>query len=201
MLLSIRALALLAAMAQPELLERTLALVGGQAITLSDARAAVALGLIEIPKGVEPIAAATTQLVDRELVLREVQRYAPPAPTDNEIAARLDEVRRRASGPAALTKILHEHGFTETRLRAWLRDDLRTQVYLSQRFASATAPSDTEVSAAYMRQRAEFDQAGVPFEQAAAIVRDRLAAARRAELLTDWLFELRRRTDVVILRQ
>lgn len=186
---------------QPELIERTLALVGGQAITLSDARAAIALGLVEIPKDGDPIASATTALVDRELVLREVQRYAPPAPSETVVDTRLDEIRKRVPAPGALTQLLQAHGFTEARLRAWVRDDLRTEAYLAQRFASASLPSDTEVSAAYNRQRAAFEKAGQSFEQAAPIVRERLIAARRAELLADWLSELRRRTDVVILAQ
>lgn len=186
---------------QPELIERTLALVGGQPITLSDARAAIALGLIEIPKGIEPIAGATAELVDRELVLRDVQRYAPPPPAETVVNTRLDEIRKRFPAPGALEQLLRAHGFSEARLRAWVRDDLRTQAYLAQRFASASLPSDAEVSAAYNRQRAEFEQAGQTFEQAAPIVRERLIASRRAELLADWLSELRRRTDVVILQQ
>jgi hypothetical protein len=194
------AIVALLATTQPELIERTLALVGGQAITLSDARATIALGLLEIPKGADAIASATTQLVDRELLLREVQRYAPPPPEETMVTTRLDTIRTRFP-PAALAQLLQRHGFSEGRLRAWVRDDLRTQAYLAQRFASASLPSDTEVSAAYNRQRAEFEKAGQNFEQAAPIVRERLIAARRAELLADWLSELRRRTDVVILAQ
>jgi hypothetical protein len=193
------AIAALLATTQPELIERTLALVGGQAITLSDARATIALGLIEIPKGADAIASATTQLVDRELVLREVQRYAPPPPEETMVTTQLDEIRKRFP-PGALAPLLQRHGFSEGRLRAWVRDELRTQAYLAQRFASASLPSDTEVSAAYNRQRGEFEKAGQNFEQAAPIVRERLIAARRAELLADWLSELRRRTDVVILQ-
>jgi hypothetical protein len=186
---------------QPELIDRTLALVGGQPITLSDARAAIALGLVEIPKGGDPIASATSALVDRELVLREVQRYAPPAPAETTIDTRLDEIRRRLPASGALAHVLQAHGFTEARLRAWVRDDARTEAYLAQRFASASLPSDTEVAAAYNRQRAQFETAGQSFEQAAPLVRERLIASRRAELLADWLSELRRRTDVVILAQ
>ncbi len=184
---------------QQELIERTVALVGSQAITLNDARAAIALGLVAVPPGADPIASATTQLVDRALVLREVQRYAPPAPDDNVVTTKLEEIGARSPAPGALDRVLQSHGFTEARLRAWVRDDLRTQAYLAQRFASASLPSDTEVSAAYTRQRAEFDEAGQTFEQAAPIVRERLIASRRSELIADWLLELRRRADVVIL--
>jgi hypothetical protein len=185
------------AVAQAELLDRTVALVGGQAITLSDVRASMALGLIEDQQASE--AATIARLVDRELILREVQRYAPPPPEASAVEARLDDIRKRAATP--LAAVFEKFGFTETRLRAWVRDDLRTEAYLAQRFASATVPGDAEVSAAYLRERAEFDKAGMTFDQAAAIVRERLVAARRRELVVDWLSDLRRRTDVVIVQQ
>jgi hypothetical protein len=146
-----------------EVLDRTLALVGGQAITLSDVRAAIDLGLVE--GGTSTVADMTARLVDRELILREVQRYAPPAPPDSAVDARLAQITRRFASPAALMNVLETHGFNETRLRTWLRDDMRTEAYLAQRFASAGTPE------------------------------------RRRELVVDWLSDLRRRTDVVILPQ
>jgi hypothetical protein len=146
-----------------EVFDRTLALVGGQAITLSDVRAAIDLGLIE--DGTSNVAEMTARLVDRELILREVQRYAPPAPSESAVEARLAAITKRFSSPAALLKVLETHGFSEFRLRAWVRDDLRTEGYLAQRFASAGTPE------------------------------------RRRELVVDWLSDLRRRTDVVILPQ
>ena len=183
-----------------ELIERTLALVGGQPITLSDVRAAIALGLVPAEKISTDIAVMTGVLVDRELILREVQRYAPPAPAESSVDARIEELRKRLSDPVAFTRALDQQGFTETRLRAWIRDDLRTEAYLAQRFASASTPTDAEISAAYTRARAEFDKVGQTFEQATPVLRDRLITARRAELIDDWLSDLRRRTDVVIIK-
>jgi hypothetical protein len=181
---------------QPELLDRTVALVGGQAITLSDVRAAMALGLVDDGKG--SVSEVTARLVDRELILREVQRYAPAPPEASAVEARLEQIRRHVAAP--LGPVLDAFGFTDARLRAWVRDDLRTQAYLVQRFASATLPGDAEVFAGYVRQRAEFDRDGLTFEQAAPIVRERLVDARRRELVVDWLSDLRRRTDVVIVQ-
>jgi hypothetical protein len=99
------------------------------------------------------------------LILREVQRYAPLAPSESAVEARLAAITRRFASPVALMKVLETHGFTEARLRAWVRDDVRTENYLAQRFASAGTPE------------------------------------RRRELVVDWLSDLRRRTDVVILQQ
>lgn len=183
-----------------DLIERTLAMVGSQVITLSDARAAIRFGLIVGQPPVDP-SAVTQQLVDRELMLREVQRYAPPAPADSLVEAKMDEVRQRLSGAGTWSTALAETGFTEVRLRAWVRDDLRTVAYLAQRFASASTPTETEIAATFARQRAEFDRAGTTFEQAAPVLRDRLIVSRRAELIADWVTDLRRRTDVVILPQ
>lgn len=190
-----------AAWPQPaELLDRTLAIVGTQVITLGDARAAIRLGLVEAAPSAAP-ASVTQLLVDRELVLREVQRYAPPAPSDSTVEARLDELRTRLPAPGEWARILEATGFTEARLRAWVRDDLRTVAYLAQRFASASTPTDAEVAALFTRERASFERAGTTFEQAAPALRERLVEARRRELITDWVSDLRRRTTVVLLPQ
>jgi hypothetical protein len=186
---------------QPELIERTMAIVGGQAITLSDARAAVAFGLVDVGRSVDPDQTATARLVDRELMLREVRRYAPPQPSDAAIDTRMADLKTMFASPAAFTRALEVTGLTEARLRAWIRDDLRTQAYLAQRFASASAPTDAEISRAYAQQKAELDAAGTTFDQAVPILRERLITSRRRELIADWVSDLRRRTDVILLVQ
>jgi hypothetical protein len=184
---------------QAELIERTLAIVGGRVITLSDTRAAAALGLIDVGKPADPVDAATAALVDRELVLREVQRYAPPEPSEAAIDARVVAVRQRFADVSAFTRTLEGFGFSEARLTSWVRDDLRIQAYLAQRFAAAGLPTEQEVSLAYTARRAEFETAGTTFEQAIPILREQLSAARRRELIADWIADLRRRTDVVLI--
>jgi hypothetical protein len=182
-----------------ELIERTMAIVGNQVITLSDVRTAVALGLIPASKDGDPISAATERLIDRLLVLREVQRYAPPEPPDAQIEERLASLRARFATPALLTQTLEAGGFTETSVRAWVRDDLRIESYLGQRFAAAVVPGDDEVSAYFSSHREEFDPIQTGFEAAAPIIRERLSRERRNELINDWIADLRRRTAVVEL--
>ena len=166
----------IAAQAQPreELVERTLAIVGGRAVTLADVRAATALALIPDAADLD---AATEHLVERALVLREVERYAPPEPPQHAVDDRLAEMRRRWSA-AAVADVLTAEGFSDARLRAWIRDDLRIAAYLEQRFA---ATADLSV------------------EQVAPELRERLSAERRAGLIADWIADLRRRTPVVEL--
>lgn len=186
---------------QPELIDRTLAIVGGQAITLSDARAALTFGLVDVEGAPDPEPAAAARLIDRELILREVRRYSPPAPPEAEIEAVLGEVRTRFATPQALARALEAAGLTDTRLRAWVRDDLRMRAYLEQRFAAASTPTDADISRAYAEQRAVLELAGTSFEDAAPMLREQVAASRRADLIAGWVADLRRRTDVIVLPQ
>jgi len=183
---------------QPEhLIERTLAIVGGQPITMGDVQAASTLGLSEALGAGTSAAEVTSRLIDRALIMREVLRYSPPEPADAAVDARMKEIASKIG--TALPQTLETLGFTEARLRAWLKDDLRSQAYLAQRFAAVGSATDPEVAAAYTQQRAEFDRAGQTFEQAVPILRERLTAARRRELISDWISDLRRRTDVIVL--
>ena len=194
-------LALLAVLGvQPgELIERTLAIVGGQAITLSDVQTALSLSLIESPPGADTVNAATERLVQRTLVLREVERYAPPEPAETVVDARRAQLRGRFASADQFARALAAGGFTDARVRAWVRDDLRIAAYLSQRFAAVGSPSDEDVSAFYTARRDEFDRQQMTFEQAAPGIRERLSTDRRSQLIADWIDDLRRRTVVVEL--
>jgi hypothetical protein len=162
--------------AQPgELIERTLALVGGQVITLGDVRTATALGLVEAD-AVTDTATVTARLVDRLLMLREVERYAAIEPPPRDIDERLRTVVARAGGHDRLAGVLAAGGVSEPTLRAWIRDDLRIASYLEQRFSPAVA-----------------------LPGAAGEDRDQLAGERRAALIADWIADLRRRTPIVDL--
>jgi hypothetical protein len=181
-----------------ELVDRTLALVGGQPITLSDARGALALGLIDAgsPSRIDDVAG---RLIQRELILREVQRYAPGAPPESVVDTRLEQVRKRFADAAAMNRVLEANGFTEARLRAWLRDDVRTESYLAQRFASASTPTDADIAREYTASKAEYDTRFATFEQATPAIRERLVQLRRAQLIIDWVSDLERRTEIVRL--
>jgi hypothetical protein len=184
-----------AAAGQETLVERTVAVVGGAAITLSDVRTALALGLVD---GDEREGAA--RLVERWLILHEVSRFAPPEPAPAEIDARVAAIRARAGSPAALDAILTRGGFTAGRLAAWVRDDLRIAAYLDQRFVAAGTASEADVAEYAATHAAELDAAGVTAADRLRVARERLQAERRRELITDWLAELRRRTPVVEIK-
>lgn len=185
-----------AARGREELLERTLAIVGGAVVTQSDVALALTLGLVDGPAA-ESTDAALAALVDRWLMLHEVARFAPAEPAAAAVETRLVALRARAGDAEVVARRLSEAGRDVSYLTAWVRDDLRIAAYLEQRFASTGTPSEPDVTAYAQRQAAEFEAAGLTGDAAVAAARARLVEERRRELIADWLADLRRRTSVV----
>jgi hypothetical protein len=119
-----------------EIIDRVLAVVGGVVITQSDVTAAAELGLVTVGASEDPIGVVLAQLISRQLVLTEVERYAPPEPTADAIERRLDAVRAKFSSTQDYTAALERSGLDDARLRHLLRDQLRIDGYLDQRFAT-----------------------------------------------------------------
>lgn len=130
--------------ARAEIIDRILATVDGRLITLSDVTAALRFGFVEPPPGSDPVRFALDRLVERELMLTEVDRYGPPEPSAAAIDAAAAAVRARFGSPSQLAAALAQAGLAEDHLRRRLRDDLRIRAYLDQRFAALGQPSDRE---------------------------------------------------------
>ena len=182
-----------------EILDRLVAVVNGRPILLSDLRAASVFGLVDVPDGQGP-EAALARMIERALVLGEVDRYGPGEPTAARIAERVEAVRTQL-GPAAFAAALARSGLDEATLGGLVRDQLRIDDYLAQRFGAAAQPTDEEVERYYLEHAGDFVREGreLSFREAEPIARERLAATRRAGLISDWIAGLRRRGDVRIV--
>jgi hypothetical protein len=136
--------------ARPEIIDRVLAVVNGAMLTQTDVFGAIAFGLVDVDglsgsTSGDPIQSALDQLIDRELVLAEVNRYAPPEPPEEELAARADAIRARFPSPEAYQRALASTGYTDDRVRAAARDAIRVEAYFDQRFGVAVQPADREI--------------------------------------------------------
>ena len=185
-----------------EIIDRTLAVVGGEIVLLSDANAAVKFRLIDVPAiGDEAgLRAALNALVDRQLQLFEVNRYLPPEPSASAIDARVDAIRARL-GEAGFRAALAETGMAEAQVRSRIRDNLRIESYRAQRFGAALQPTDDDLLRYYRANEATFTRNGVlqPFDDVRAAVRDQLVRERSGALIAEWLDTLRRRAEIQIL--
>ncbi len=168
---AIIALAALTSAEAGEVLDRVLAVVGAEVITLTDVTAARDFGLVVVPANTpDPTRAALTQLIDRALMLAEVDRYAPPEPTADAVSEALRVVRARFATDEAYQAALARSGIDESRLRDTLRQNLRITAYLNQRFIAPIVDAPP----------------GAPGD-------------RQRELIDDWLAGLRRRGTIVDL--
>jgi hypothetical protein len=185
-----------------EVIDRLMAVVTNQPILMSDVNVARLLNLVDIePSATDRTAAVLDELIDRTLMLTEVDRYQPPEPASAAIDARVQEIQNRLGSAAALDTVLTSTGMTRDRLREYIRDDLRITIYLNQRFGSSAEPSESEIQTYYRDHAAEFSVGGkpMPYETAAPVIRLRLGQVRRETLIKDWLASLRKRGDVRVL--
>lgn len=182
-------------------LDRILAVVSGGLILQSDVNAALRLGLITVPTEGDRTQVALDRLIERQLMLLEADRYAPPEPSGAEIDAALAVIDKRIGSGERLDAILRETGYTLPQLRLYVRDELRIRAYLLQRFGAPASPLDEEMLEYYRAHQKDFTREGVarPFTEVREEVRQALLAERRATLVREWLASLRRRTEVNIL--
>jgi hypothetical protein len=167
---------------------------------LSDARAAVGLGLLPDAAAL-PLAAVVERLVDRELMRAEIERFGVMAPQSELLASRIEAIRKRFANPKAFEAALEAHGLSDARFRAWVGDDWRIEQYIQQRFDAASQPTDEDVLQYFQSREREFSENGRPrrFEDVRDEVRRRLLTARRQALVDDWVSGLKRRTEIVMM--
>ena len=152
---------MLTTVARAEIIDRIMAVVGGQPVTLSDVNTMLLFRFVEPPPGTrDPLAYGLDRLIDRNLMLGEVDRFQPPEPAPVEIALRIEELEQRAGSAAAFERALAVTGSSREALRRHVRDDLRIATYLNQRFgANREGPERETAIAAWLtelRRRAEL---------------------------------------------
>src|SRR5471030_993543 len=130
------AAAIMSGAVRAETIDRVLAVVANQLITLTDVTAASDLGLQSADGAADPVRAVLNKLIDRELILAEVDRYAPPEPSAEAVDREVARVRERFTSAAAFGSALARSGIDESHLRETLRRDLRMRAYLDQRFST-----------------------------------------------------------------
>ena len=122
------------ALAQTAILDRILAIVDGQIIMHSDVRAFIDLGLVDIPAGPSQEAEVLTWLIERQVVIDQVDRFVVTEPDSGTVDRRLAHVRSQLSGDSDLELILDRVGLAPDDLRQLIVDDIRRDAYLTDRF-------------------------------------------------------------------
>ena len=181
-----------------ELLDRVVAQVNGDSITLSEVRVAVRLALIEVPSDVDPVFAAVWALINRRLMVIEVGRFPPIEPDVYILEREVERLRTMIGNSLDIEKFIRFNGLTDTEIRELARENLRIQAYLDQRFGTRVYVTEEEVAQYYSDHPDEFQHDGGPmtFADAAPVARERASAVRRQITIEQWLRDLRDRADI-----
>jgi peptidyl-prolyl cis-trans isomerase SurA len=195
------AVLLLATPGRAEVIDRILAVVDTQIITLSDVRAALRFRLVPEDVSVDPTAATLDRLINRRLMLAEVDRYAPPEPSTAAVDAALAEIERRFKDTLEMEVALNQSAMPREELRRFLRDTLRLETYLQQRFATVVQPAEDDIGRYYREHPAEFTVGGAlrPLTEVREAARAAVVREQREVFVRQWVEGLRRRGSVQVL--
>jgi hypothetical protein len=113
----------------------------------------------------------------------------------------MQELDARIGSAERLDAMLRETGYTVEMLRLYVRDELRIDAYVQQRFGATFQPSEDQIVRYYSDHPGEFTRDGKlrPFGEAREDARRAVMAQLRAGAIRDWLSGLRRRTEVSVL--
>ena len=177
------------------LIDRVVARVNGTVILLSDVRAAVLFGLVDASPDTDD---AIEQMVQRSLLVEEVNRFPPPEPAAEAVDAELARLRTRAG--ASTEEVERSTGLSADNIRLFARDRLRIQSYIDQRFGLTVPLTDEQVLQYYRTHPEEFTVNGqlTPFERAQGLARERAGLEQRQRTISQWLRDLRARADVSV---
>ena len=193
--------AIFASAARADIIDRVVAVVDGHLITMSDVRTITALHLLDPSSPASPVEAGrdpgVEHLIDRILVLEEVERYAPAPPDDKAVDARLATIAEASGLAAQLEERLHDLGVSPAWLRQWATDSLRIRAYVDQRFGNVVQPTDEELEAYFREHQSDFAGKDVNDATVQLTARTAIVAGRRRAVLTEWITGLRRRADVM----
>jgi parvulin-like peptidyl-prolyl isomerase len=158
LLVAVLALAAAGRAGAADVIDRVMAVVNREPVLLSDVNASMLFRLVPPPEAGDPLASTLDRLIERSLILEEVERFQPPEPAPEEIERRIEAMRQRLGGADAFGKALASVGLTDAQLRRHIRDDLRIVTYVNQRFAETEATARETLIAEWvagLRRRAE----------------------------------------------
>ena len=192
-----------------DVIDRIVATVNGNAILLSDWDEAVRYEAFM--NGRQPEAAtdvlrkaALDRLIDQELLREQIRASDPPAaPTEEEIAQRVREIRSQylgAEDPAAWKSMLERYQLTEAELRRRVSLQLTLLRLVDARFRPTVQIDPKNIEHYYQQSLLpQLHQSGakeVPLAEVTPKIKELLTQEKVDQLLTAWLQNLRASSDI-----
>ena len=180
-------------------LDRILAVVSGEPITLSEVVEAIALA-----PGVTPqptLEEALERLIDARLMEREARRYPQEPPSEEESEATLRALADRFPTPEDYRATLFRLGIAEDYLRKRIQRELVVDRYLDRRFRPLVQVAQREVEEYYRAVLLPDLDAGppAPTPEIESLVRNILEERDLNRRISAWVDELKSSARIVRL--
>ena len=129
---------------EPELVDRIVAIIDRDVVTLSEAEQAA--GFLEL-RGVETVdlADVVERLIEARLIERDVLRFTDDPLPEERVLEALASLREGFSAENAFEAMLAERGISEEELFSELRRQLTVTRYLERRFRALTYVTEEEI--------------------------------------------------------
>jgi peptidyl-prolyl cis-trans isomerase SurA len=208
-------LALPAGAQAPTVVDRVVAVVNDRPILASDVTEEMRLAVLE-PNGrqraIETPEQALQRLISRTLIRQQIREEDAQStlPTKEEVEARLSEIRKQmpvcvredCATEAGWKAFLENHGLTQERVDAYLRNRLQILRFIELRFRQGIQIPDKEVDAYYRNTLLPQYPAGQTaplLAEVAPRIQEILLQQKVNALFSDWLDNLRQQGEVEIL--
>jgi hypothetical protein len=177
------------------LMDKILAVVNGEILTLQDFEDHLALrkmyqsGMPEVDRN-----QAFQRFVDQALLRQEALRTRVIQVDEGEVSQQLRDIEQQAGRGEELVRVMQERGLSRNGVRAWLRDQLIVRAFIDRRLRLFVRIPDNQIERYYQDNQ---QAVGEPLtdmvrEQIRHLLIERQVNARLAELIE----ELRRKANL-----
>lgn len=136
------------------LLDKIVAVVNGEVLTLSDFDNHLALLTVFQPSQDEPDRdQAFQRFIDQTLLRQEALRTKIVEVEELEVAQQLRAVEQRSGGREGLAEVMQERGLSLARVHVWLRHQLIVRAFIDRRVHLFVRVSDSEIVRYYQEHQ------------------------------------------------
>jgi hypothetical protein len=189
-----------------EVVDRTVAVVGDRAITLSEVKEQLALEALDRGESVdvnpERYREVTQRLIRLRLVQREMSLAGFIGATDADVQRQWEAMKQGFDGETAFQQALAGRGLTQETVREFLRQQLDFEGFVDFRFRTGLVIPRGEIETYYEKEYKPSLPALMrppPLEQVYSELEADLIDRRVDPLLEDWISRVRSQTRITIV--
>lgn len=188
-----------AGVARAEIVDRVVAVIDRDVITLSEAEQASEFRALRGQDAL-PLPDVVERLIESRLIEREVDRYPVEAVPQQQVDAAVDSVRASFPTPTDFSAALAARGLTEDELTLLVRKQFTIQRYLESRFRPLVFVSDDDVQHYYddvfLPDVAAAGESAPPLSSVEAGIRRILEEKVFNQRIDEWIARLKSRSRV-----